>query len=67
MSKELDADIERMLAVHRNRQRLGFSYYETAARKQAMPVDTQLARDRTAARQRALRTRRRALRDEPGL
>lgn len=67
MSKEIDADIERMLAVHRNRKTLGFSYYETTGRKQALPVDAQLVRDGTAARQRLLRARRRALRDEPGL
>lgn len=27
---ELDADIARLLAVHHNRKRLGYSYYETS-------------------------------------
>ena len=29
MTDDGDADIERMLTVHRNRRTLGFSYYET--------------------------------------
>lgn len=63
---DLDADIARMLAVYRNRKRLGFSYYQLPGRSGRLAVDPKLERERATARQRAMRARRRAASAEPG-
>lgn len=54
---ELDADIARMLAVHRNRKTLGFSYYQTSGRRQRTQKDPVAERKDAAERKRTSRAR----------